>query len=108
MSLTDKEKKNIYKGIKKKHLIEMLIEAQSQLNFFTSQRSEPTIDDKKVPYNTLCSCNPANGGDGICGCTMGNKMVDVSHDGTLKWTTDTTATYVNDLMGDNVHMTSIT
>ena len=31
---------------------------------------------EKVPYGTLCSCNPANGGSGICGCVMANQMVD--------------------------------
>lgn len=30
----------------------------------------------KVPYGTICPCNPANGGSGICGCIMGNQMVD--------------------------------
>jgi len=30
----------------------------------------------KVPYGQICPCNPANGGSGICGCTMGNQMVD--------------------------------
>jgi hypothetical protein len=29
-----------------------------------------------VPYSTLCSCNPANGGSGICGCIQGNKLVE--------------------------------
>jgi len=29
----------------------------------------------EVPYSTICPCNPANGGSGICGCTMGNQMV---------------------------------
>ena len=29
----------------------------------------------KVPYGTICPCNPANGGSGICGCTLGNTMV---------------------------------
>lgn len=29
----------------------------------------------EVPYGELCSCNPKNGGSGICGCIMGNKMV---------------------------------
>jgi hypothetical protein len=29
----------------------------------------------KVPYNSICGCNPANGGDGICGCIMGNQLV---------------------------------
>jgi hypothetical protein len=30
----------------------------------------------RVPYSTLCSCNPANGGSGICGCVMANKLVE--------------------------------
>jgi hypothetical protein len=34
---------------------------------------------KKVPYYTLCSCNPANGGSGMCGCVMGNRMVDENY-----------------------------
>ena len=29
----------------------------------------------EVPYGQICSCNPANGGSGMCGCTMGNTMV---------------------------------
>ena len=29
----------------------------------------------QVPYGEICSCNPKNGGSGICGCVMGNKMV---------------------------------
>lgn len=33
-------------------------------------------DSDRVPYHTLCSCNPANGGSGLCGCTMANKLVD--------------------------------
>ena len=32
-------------------------------------------NEKLVPYNTICGCNPANGGSGICGCIMGNKLV---------------------------------
>ena len=34
-----------------------------------------TTNDDKVPYGTICGCNPANGGSGICGCVMGNKLV---------------------------------
>ena len=37
-----------------------------------------TAHGEKVPYSLICSCNPANGGDGICGCTIGNTMVDVT------------------------------
>lgn len=29
----------------------------------------------EVPYSETCACNPNNGGSGLCGCTMSNKMV---------------------------------
>lgn len=29
----------------------------------------------EVPFASICSCNPANGGSGICGCIKGNQMV---------------------------------
>jgi hypothetical protein len=29
----------------------------------------------EVPYWQTCSCSPLNGGSGICGCIMANKMV---------------------------------
>jgi hypothetical protein len=29
----------------------------------------------EVPYGEICSCNPKNGGSGVCGCIMGNNMV---------------------------------
>jgi hypothetical protein len=32
-----------------------------------------------VPYYTICSCNPANGGSGVCGCVMANTMVPNRH-----------------------------
>jgi len=36
----------------------------------------PDISNEKlVPYHTICSCSPANGGSGICGCVMPNKLV---------------------------------
>ena len=34
-----------------------------------------TTNDEMVPYGTICGCNPSNGGSGICGCIMGNKLV---------------------------------
>ena len=37
----------------------------------TSSNYEPD----EVPYHSICSCNPKNGGSGMCGCIMGNKMV---------------------------------
>lgn len=39
---------------------------------------------EKVPYHTICSCNPANGGSGICGCIMGNKLVDPNIHGNFR------------------------
>ena len=35
----------------------------------------PNSDNDMVPYGEICSCNPKNGGSGICGCVMGNKLV---------------------------------
>lgn len=36
----------------------------------------PRVDNgEMVPHHTICGCNPANGGSGICGCIMGNKLV---------------------------------
>ena len=32
-------------------------------------------DSELVPYGELCSCNPKNGGNGVCGCMIGNKLV---------------------------------
>lgn len=29
----------------------------------------------EVPYGQICSCNPINGGSGMCGCIMANQMV---------------------------------
>lgn len=36
----------------------------------------PKTDDNLVPYHTVCSCSPKNGGSGVCGCTMANTLVD--------------------------------
>jgi len=33
------------------------------------------IEPDEVPYGETCSCHPKNGGSGICGCVMGNRMV---------------------------------
>ena len=41
----------------------------------------------KVLYSSICSCNPANGGSGICGCIMANQMVDPDHYGKTTWGT---------------------
>ena len=37
--------------------------------------NESFNEPDEVPYGSICSCNLANGGSGICGCTMANKMV---------------------------------
>jgi len=31
---------------------------------------------EKIPYHTICNCNPAKGGSGICGCSIGSNMID--------------------------------
>jgi DNA-directed RNA polymerase subunit RPC12/RpoP len=49
----------------------------------------------KVPYNTICNCNPINGGSGICGCTIGNTMVNNPKHININATTTSTAFYPN-------------
>ena len=46
----------------------------SEVNNFTPQTILVGQPDE-VPYGSICPCNPANGGSGICGCVMGNRMV---------------------------------
>ena len=71
---TDEEKFKMYNKLTKKELIKMLIEANKHL--YNRQPSIVYTNEGKVPYNELCSCNPKNGGSGICGCTMANQIVD--------------------------------
>ena len=33
-------------------------------------------ESSKVPYHEICGCNPKNGGSGMCGCVIGNKLID--------------------------------
>jgi len=47
-----------------------------------------TTNDDMVPYHTICECNPANGGNGICGCVIANQMVRKGY-GTYTTTTNT-------------------
>ena len=42
---------------------------------------------EKVPYSMICSCNPMNGGSGMCGCIMPNQMVDPDLYRKFKWDT---------------------
>lgn len=44
---------------------------------------------EKVPYHTICSCNPANGGSGVCGCIIGNELVDPGAHGNFRTRTST-------------------
>ena len=74
---TDQEKFVMYNRLTKKELIMMLIEANRQLNSrpltwvnegFYPNRSYTTVGD-------LCSCNPRNGGSGLCSCVLANQVV---------------------------------
>lgn len=80
---TDKEKQKMYNKFTKKELINTLIlanniiETLTQGNYRIYDIDMPSyIESEKVPYHTICSCNPANGGSGVCGCIMANKLVD--------------------------------
>jgi len=55
----------------------------------------PCNTSDKVPYSTICSCNPINGGSGICGCTIGDTMVTNPKHININATTTSTAFYPN-------------
>jgi hypothetical protein len=44
-----------------------------ELRFQSSSINTPSTNE--VPFYETCSCNPKNGGSGVCGCTMANQMV---------------------------------
>jgi hypothetical protein len=48
---------------------------QQFLNYPAGVRGFDPTEPLEVRYGEVCSCNPKNGGSGICGCTMGNTMV---------------------------------
>lgn len=50
---------------------------ESEQNIITQKTIIPLVygEPDEVPYGSICGCNPANGGSGVCGCIMGNKMV---------------------------------
>ena len=54
---------------------------ETQRNLMTVPCGTKPIEDHltmlpdEVSYGTICSCNPLNGGSGICGCVMGDRMV---------------------------------
>lgn len=56
--------------------MKMVNEDYSHFNILSSQvplLNRNPVDSPKVP---ICSCNPTNGGGGICGCIRGNELVD--------------------------------
>ena len=73
---TYEEKFEMYSKLSKRELISMLIEANKHLSDRPLTWSNGGFYNKSVTtFAELCSCNPANGGSGICGCTMANKIV---------------------------------
>lgn len=79
---TPEEKREMYMKLSKEELASMLIEANDRLdNALKGNSLQPYVinlnpnNPDEVPFHTTCGCSPANGGGGICGCIMANKMV---------------------------------
>ena len=71
---TDEEKFVMYSKLTKKELISMLIEANKHLQ--TRQLTYILPEERLQTFGDVCSCNPKNGGSGVCGCIMGNTPID--------------------------------
>ena len=49
----------------------------------------PVKGSEKVPFHTICGCNPEKGGSGICGCIIPNKLVQPNGTGYTTYSTTT-------------------
>jgi len=74
---TYEEKFRMYNKLSKKELITMLIEANNHLySRPLTWRNEGFFPNQTyTTFGDLCSCNPKNGGSGICGCVMANQEI---------------------------------
>lgn len=63
--------------------------------FPTQPYSPIECEEDYVPFCVICSCNPKNGGSGICNCTMGNKMVPSNTSKNILKNNFTTSNYSN-------------
>lgn len=68
---TDQEKFDMYNKLSKKELIIMLIEANRHL----SRKPYAVVEERQKTYGDVCSCNPANGGNGVFGCVIANNPI---------------------------------
>lgn len=76
IEVTKEDRVKMYNKLSKSELIEMLIESNNIIDKFIT----PTIKtdystNNPVLYSDICGCNPTNGGNGICGCTMPNQQL---------------------------------
>jgi len=49
----------------------------------------PVKGNEKVPFHTICGCNPEKGDSGICGCILANKLVQPNGTGYTTYSTTT-------------------
>lgn len=80
--IIDSENLRIRRVIGQKELIgplKLIKDALDKYELSVNQPFIPTpgfsINPEMVMYSEICSCNPKNGGSGICGCTIGGQMV---------------------------------
>lgn len=62
------------KNITTEEAVVLLKEKSLAVNGFMDLISYPKRKDNKVPYNEICGCT-------ICGCSMGNKLVEPGNSG---------------------------
>jgi hypothetical protein len=73
---TEEEKFEMYMKLSKKEIVRMLMENQRIVNNLMPTTINFTGKTHRSPYNfaDTCSCNPKNGGSGICNCTLGARV----------------------------------
>jgi hypothetical protein len=100
--MSHEDKVKMYSKMSKKELVEMLIQANDIIGqllnkpYIIDTDKLPLTDyngvPDMVPFHETCSCNPSNGGSGICSCIMANKMVPNPNKVTRTYQTSTVGT----------------
>jgi len=92
-------KKLLLEAIDEIKEIEVLKQRISDLvDIYTIPEIYTQKESTQTTYGEICSCNPKNGGSGICGCTIGNTIVSRPLKSNFYYTNTTT---INTLKDEN-------
>lgn len=76
------ERVKMYNKLTKEELIQLLVDRDSVIDKLVLDKTNKSMllteSNKPKLYSEICPCNTSNGGNGICGCVMANKVINES------------------------------